>query len=52
VNATTEDRKTVLHWAVEKGQLEIIKQLFKKDVNVSVQDGIGNTPLNLAIKNG
>jgi ankyrin repeat protein len=30
VNATMEDRKTVLHWAAEKGQLEIIKQLFKK----------------------
>jgi len=43
---------TPMHFAVQKGNLEIVKILLKFGVNVNILDDFGKTPLRIAIQKG
>jgi ankyrin repeat protein len=45
-----EFNKTVLHFAAEQANLNIVKMLLKAGANPSAKDSDGNTPLSLAKK--
>ena len=45
------EKKTALHWAIEKGHLDIVRILIKnKDIDRTLKDKDGNTILDLAKK--
>ncbi len=44
------DGRTPLHLATSEGQLEVVKHLISKNVNLSPKDRWGNTPMEDAIK--
>lgn len=42
-------KRTYLHLAVSRGNLEIVKLLIATNINLDIQDSVGYTPLHLAI---
>ncbi|MCG8340757.1 MAG: ankyrin repeat domain-containing protein, partial [Cytophagales bacterium] len=48
VDLTDKGGRTPLHWAAEEGNVEVVKALLEKTVKISVKDGAGDTPLDLA----
>ncbi|AGJ99263.1 Ankyrin repeat domain protein [Wolbachia endosymbiont of Drosophila simulans wNo] len=44
--------KTTLHWAAERGHIEILNTLLGKKASVNIKDNYGETPLHYAAKNG
>ncbi|AUD07369.1 ankyrin repeat domain-containing protein [Spirosoma pollinicola] len=52
VNKVTHDSRTYLHWAANRGNVEIMKALFAKGAKASVEDSHGMTPLNFAAAGG
>ena len=49
VNARDKDGRTLLHYAANKGYLEIVRLLLEKGANINVQDNDGRTPLHEAM---
>jgi ankyrin repeat protein len=50
---TDAEGDTLLHWAIDTGQEEIIEALVKKDrKSILVKDGAGKTPLYWALERG
>ena len=47
-----EGRRTALHFAVEKGQLEVVKALLDGAADVNARDRHGSTPLHVAATRG
>ena len=46
ISFNKNEQKAVLHLAVEKGNLEIIKLLLKKeDIDVNIEDSHGKKPI-------
>lgn len=52
VYARDSNKKTVLHWAAEKGYPEIVELLFEFHAYVDAEASDGSTPLGLAALNG
>ena len=44
--------RSKLHWAVERGQSDLVLDLLHKGANVTAKDSHGETPLHYAAKNG
>ena len=51
-NGSNSQGKTVLHLAVESGNVAVVKALLKRGVDVNTKDGFGHTALHTASKNG
>ncbi len=51
---TTEPvvKASIVHWACEKGCMDVLDLLVKYKADVNRRDCAGNTPLMLAAKNG
>jgi hypothetical protein len=45
---TDKNKMTLLHWAADRGHLEIVKYLVMNDINRDAQDVNGNTALHFA----
>ena len=43
---------SILHWACQRGCLDVVELLLQYSVEVNQEDGSGNTPLMEACKNG
>ncbi len=52
INVKFSDRKTLLHFAAYGGDIDQVKYLVKKGINVNVKDKFGLTPLHEAAKGG
>lgn len=52
VTKLTHDNRIYLHWAANKGNLEIVNYLIAKGSDINYEDAIGATPLVLAASNG
>ncbi|MBO0950136.1 ankyrin repeat domain-containing protein [Fibrella forsythiae] len=52
VNKITHDSRTYLHWAANRGNLEVVDYLIGKGAKTSVEDSHGSTPLNFAASAG
>ena len=52
VHAVAEDRKTILHFAAQKRETNLMNQLTKEHSYVDAQDNVGWTPLHEAAYNG
>ncbi|WP_353289200.1 ankyrin repeat domain-containing protein [Wolbachia endosymbiont (group A) of Paraperithous gnathaulax] len=52
VDAKSSSSCTALHFAAERGYLDIVKYLVDKEANVDAQDNNGCTPLHIAAQNG
>ncbi len=52
VNKITHDSRTYLHWAANRGNVEIMEALFAKGAKATVEDSHGTTPLNFAAAGG
>lgn len=52
VNKLTHDSRTYLHWAANRGNVEIMEVLLAKGAKASVEDSHGTTPLNFAASGG
>lgn len=48
INAKGLLGKTALHYAIEKGNMDMVKELLAKNADINIQDGVGNTPLHSA----
>lgn len=46
------EKRTALHWAVERGSDTVVEILLKRKVDMSIADVWGNTPLHLAAWRG
>lgn len=46
------NKASILHWACEKGCLDVVDLLIKYKADVNQQDNCGTTPLMEACKNG
>jgi hypothetical protein len=51
VNSMDKFNKTALHYAAERGYLDIINYLVKLDCDINSRDNEGNTPVHLLINN-
>ncbi len=51
VKAAENDGRTPLHWAAEKGHLDVVKYLVEKGADVKAANNDGRTPLNMAARN-
>jgi len=49
VNAQDKDGLSLLHWAVDRGHMDMAKLLLEKKADISVTDAEGLTPLDYAI---
>ncbi|KAJ0263172.1 Acyl-CoA-binding domain-containing protein 2 [Hirschfeldia incana] len=49
VNAWDSEGRTPLHWAIDRGHLDIAKLLVDKNANVNAKDKEGKTPLHYAV---
>ncbi|MGE3405140.1 MAG: ankyrin repeat domain-containing protein [Vicinamibacterales bacterium] len=52
VNATEHDGTTALHWAVQHGQVDVVKALIRARADVNRKNRYGVAPLWLAATNG
>ena len=52
VHAVAEDRKTALHFAAQKSEEQIIRQMIKSGLSVEAEDKDGWTPLHEAARYG
>lgn len=52
VNKLTHDSRIYLHWAANKGNLEIVNHLIAKGSDLNLEDSKGETPLTFAAANG
>lgn len=52
LNAQNEDGDTVLHYAVENGQCEVVRYLLKKGADYNLPNENQVTPLQLAVEKG
>ncbi|MEZ0538806.1 ankyrin repeat domain-containing protein [Fibrella arboris] len=52
VNKLTHDSRTYLHWAANRGNVEIVEYLLGKGAKATVEDSHGATPLNFAAATG
>lgn len=48
----THDSRTYLHWAANRGNVEIMEYLVAKGAKANVEDSHGSTPLNFAAQGG
>ena len=51
-NTEPARKSSVLHWACEKGCMDMVDLLVKYKADVNKRDSAGSTPLMLACKNG
>ncbi|VVB11315.1 unnamed protein product [Arabis nemorensis] len=49
VNARDSEGRTPLHWAIDRGHLNIAKVLVDKNADVNAKDNEGQTPLHYAV---
>ncbi|KAJ0251522.1 Acyl-CoA-binding domain-containing protein 2 [Hirschfeldia incana] len=49
VNAKDSEGRTPLHWAIDRGHLDIAKLLVDKNADVNAKDSEGQTPLHYAV---
>ncbi|KAF8114540.1 hypothetical protein N665_0036s0068 [Sinapis alba] len=49
VNAKDSEGRTPLHWAIDRGHLDIAKLLVDKNADVNAKDNEGQTPLHYAV---
>ncbi len=40
---------TLLHRAIESGEIDLVKLLVEEGANLSEKDGLGNAPLHIAV---
>ncbi len=52
VNKLTHDSRTYIHWAANRGNVEIMEILIGKGAKANVEDSHGMTPLNFAAASG
>ncbi|MFD2937910.1 ankyrin repeat domain-containing protein [Spirosoma flavum] len=52
VNKLTHDSRTYLHWAANRGNVEIMEALIAKGAKATIGDSHGMTPLNFAAAGG
>lgn len=48
VNKSTHDNRIYLHWAANKGNLEIVNYLIAKGSDINLEDSHGTTPITFA----
>ncbi|GAB2265049.1 hypothetical protein Dimus_000116 [Dionaea muscipula] len=48
VNAKDSEGRTPLHWAVDRGNLNVVELLISKNADVNMKDSEGQTPLHYA----
>ena len=51
-NCRTNDGKTAVHLAAERGHLDLLKFMIENGAEKEPLDNDGNSPLHLAIENG
>lgn len=49
VDATDDEGRTMLHWAVDRSQTAVVELLLKHKASANVQDADGMTPLHYAV---
>jgi len=52
VDKLTHDGRTYLHWAANRGNVELLRYLIGKGAKVNIQDSHGTTPLTFAASSG
>ena len=52
VNICNSDGSTLLHWAVDGGDENIVRMLLEKGASTNTQDCWGHTPLHIASSSG
>lgn len=52
VHTVAEDRKTALHFAAQRGEENLMKQMIKKGLPVDAEDNVGWQPLHEAAQYG
>ncbi|WP_345949610.1 ankyrin repeat domain-containing protein [Mucilaginibacter sp. PAMB04274] len=52
VDKLTHDGRTYLHWAANRGNVEVVEYLLSKGAKTNVEDSHGTTPLNFAAASG
>lgn len=48
VNSRDSEGRTPLHWAVDRGHLNVVEMLLRRNVDVNAKDNEGQTPLHYA----
>lgn len=46
------EKRTLSHWAAEKGYVEVMEKLLTNDIPSNIKDRYGNTPLHLVVRKG
>lgn len=52
VNKSTHDNRIYLHWAANKGNLEIVNYLIEKGSDINLEDSHASTPITMAASSG
>lgn len=52
VNKSTHDNRIYLHWAANKGNIEIVNHLIAKGSDINLEDSHGTTPVTFALNAG
>jgi len=52
VNKSTHDNRIYLHWAANKGNVEIVEYLINKKSDINLEDSHGSTPITMAANSG
>ncbi|EMS50919.1 Acyl-CoA-binding domain-containing protein 1 [Triticum urartu] len=50
INARDSEKRTPLHWAVDRGHLGAVELLVRSNADVNAQDDEGQTPLHYAVR--